>query len=165
MRWWMAAAIATTVGAATPLSAQPCPPPPELAAWARPAPLSAAMTVDDKPVPFLVVGRAAATTLPATEQVRFVGVPGHRTGAIRYAGLVALDVRLPGTYRLALGGPAWIDMLSNERPLEAIAHGHGSECSSVRKMVDFRLTPGRYVVQLSDAPSPILQAMIVRIGA
>jgi hypothetical protein len=41
------------------------------------------------------------------------------------------------------------------------AHSRGPECSTLRKMVDFPLQPGRYVLQVSanaDARLPILLA-------
>ena len=52
-------------------------------------------------------------------------------------------------YRIALGSGAWIDLISNGKPVISIAHGHGPACTGIRKMVDFDLKPGHYTLQIS----------------
>ncbi|WP_084465566.1 hypothetical protein [Sphingobium quisquiliarum] len=32
---------------------------------------------------------------------------------------------------------------------ESVAHGHGPNCSGIRKMVDYSLHPGRYTLQIA----------------
>ena len=68
----------------------------------------------------------------------------------------------PGTYRVALGAGAWVDMLRDGKAIASTAHGHGPACSGIRKIVDFPLTPGSYVLQLAGSPDaniPVLVAM------
>ena len=42
------------------------------------------------------------------------------------------------------------------------AHGHGPPCSGIRKVVDFTLTPGRYVVQLTTGGDPVVGVIAFR---
>lgn len=68
-----------------------------------------------------------------------------------------------GTYRVALGAPAWIDLLADGEPLASTGHGHGPACTGVAKTVDFRLQPGRYVLQLSGASQAETTVMAARL--
>lgn len=43
----------------------------------------------------------------------------------------------------------------------AAAHGHGPACSGIRKMVEYDVTPGRYLVQIVNAPELSIRAMAV----
>ncbi len=49
------------------------------------------------------------------------------------------------------------------KSLSSVAHAHGPDCTGVRKMVDFRLSPGAYILQLSGATEASLPVMIVRL--
>ena len=72
------------------------------------------------------------------------------------------QVARAGTYRVALGTSAWIDVVRAGRALPSQAHGHGPACTGIRKIVDFRLTPGRYVLQLSGTMATTLPVLIGR---
>jgi hypothetical protein len=43
------------------------------------------------------------------------------------------------------------------------AHGHGPDCTGIRKMVDFALTPGRYTVQISANAAPQITVMALEV--
>ena len=56
---------------------------------------------------------------------------------------------------------AWLDVLKDGKPVASSAHAHGPDCSTIHKQVEFKLEPGRYVLQISanaDAKLPILLA-------
>jgi hypothetical protein len=72
-------------------------------------------------------------------------------------------VTRPGTYRVALGQKAWIDVVRGRAGVASSAHAMGPRCTGVAKLVDFPLRPGRYVMQLTGAPAPTLPATIVRV--
>jgi hypothetical protein len=78
------------------------------------------------------------------------------------AALVAFEVDHEGTYRVALSDVAWVDVYTGNEPAASIGHGHGPACSGIRKIVDFRLHPGRYSLHLSGMKSPMVRVLIAR---
>jgi hypothetical protein len=102
--------------------------------------------------PFTIALRPIAqvdTRVPPRQAAR-----GATKGAV-----LGLRVRRAGTYGVAINDGAWIELIRDGRPVRSAAHHHGpATCSTVRKVVDFRLEPGRYTIQLSgtDAASVLL---------
>lgn len=137
--------------------------PSDLAAWTSKAPLAAATKAAGLAAATLVPGKAVAATLSHTAEVSYVTQPEKPGGTVSYGGLLAFDVSQAGTYRVALGAGPWIDVLKDGQPVTSTAHGHGPACSSVRKMVDFPLTPGRYVIQISADAEPTLGILVARL--
>lgn len=117
----------------------------ELAPWASPAPLNSANTVTQLPEAQIIAGQAIELGLHPVGAVKFPVVPGKPGGN---GGLVELTIAEAGTYRVALGTGAWIDLVRDGKAVESTAHGHGSICG-VRKLVEFPLQPGKYVLALS----------------
>ena len=68
-----------------------------------------------------------------------------------------------GTYRVALSSGAWIDLVRDGEPVASTAHGHGPNCTGVRKMVDFPLTPGRYTLQLGANGEAEMRVLVARL--
>ena len=93
----------------------------------------------------LMLDKAATVTLHPGNDVRFVMAPEKHGDASSYGGMVVVDVREAGTYRIALSAGAWIDVLKDGTAIASTGHDHGSGC----KMVSFMLQPGRHVIQLS----------------
>jgi hypothetical protein len=108
----------------------------------------------------LVAGIAAAVgvTHPAAAAMQD---PATDPGCVNVR--VAIQVTRPGTYRVALGQKAWIDVVRGRAGVASSAHAMGPRCTGVAKLVDFPLRPGRYVMQLTGAPAPTLPATIVRV--
>ncbi|HEX8555674.1 MAG TPA: homogentisate 1,2-dioxygenase, partial [Sphingomonas sp.] len=77
---------------------------------------------------------------------------------------VTFRVASAGTYRVALDSAMWIDVVAGTAAIASTTHGHGPACSGVRKMVDFALRPGRYVIQLSGSAKPQAVVMVARVG-
>ena len=69
-------------------------------------------------------------------------------------------VTAPKVVGVAIGSGAWIDVLQDGKVLTSIAHGQGPACTTIRKMVDFDLKPGRYVIQLSANADPTLAVIV-----
>jgi hypothetical protein len=68
-----------------------------------------------------------------------------------------------GTYGVALDQAAWIDVApTGAAALHPNGHGHGPACSSIRKIVDFQLQPGRYTITLSRTQAPNVRLLVVR---
>jgi len=127
--------------------------------WATPEPLpgGASLSTAGK----LVVGHSYRAALPASSVVSYL-VPLYKPAAAdTFAGLFTLTVDTAGTYSIALGEGAWIDVApAAGKALSSVSHGHGPECTTIHKVVDFALQPGVYVVQISAAPaSPVVIAV------
>ncbi|MDQ2878738.1 MAG: homogentisate 1,2-dioxygenase, partial [Pseudomonadota bacterium] len=105
--------------------------------------------------------RADVTLLPVARIVH--AVPPHKAPAAgTFGGLLGIMTARAGTYRIALGAPAWIDLVGADgKALPPVAHGHGPDCSGIRKIVDFALQPGRYVVQIDGSASATIGVMMV----
>src|SRR3546814_1700941 len=78
------------------------------------------------------------------------------------AALVPIEIATAGTYRVALSEGAWVDMVRDGTSLPSVAHGHGPRCSGIHKIVDFKLAPGRYALQLSAMQTPQVRVLIAR---
>ncbi|MFD1786873.1 hypothetical protein ACFSC3_04735 [Sphingomonas floccifaciens] len=110
----------------------------------------------------LASGKAitVATMDPAT--VRLAGVP-----LPRQPGRMALQtfrVTTTGTYGIALDQKGWIDLydVRDMTALKSTRHGHGPDCSGIRKIVRFALTPGEYRVVVGGLAGAQAKLMLVR---
>jgi hypothetical protein len=67
-----------------------------------------------------------------------------------YAGFInAPAVPKPGTYRVALSAPAWIDVIQNGHTLQSTGFSGVRDCPGIAKSVKFELTAAPFVVELS----------------
>lgn len=158
---------------ATPVTAQmthavaACPAPAqlpaELASWRTPVRLAAARDRKQTAKAMLAPGRAATLTLAATPMVKYPIRPEKPGGTVSFGGLAGFIVKEAGTWRVALGAGAWIDVVKNGKAAASIAHGHGPDCTGVRKMVDYQLTPGSYTLQLAANAEPTLTVLVTRL--
>ena len=129
-----------------------------LAGWQAMTAIAAKAT----PAPIRIGTGVRATLLPATA-VSYPVAPARRSKAGTNGGLFAFDVARAGRYRIALGAGAWIEVVQGTRALTSVAHGHGPECSPVKKMVDFDLKPGRYVLEVAGSPTAMLGLMVAKL--
>lgn len=136
-------------------------PPADMAAWAAPLPATLTMARAPASVPALVPGVAVDLILGAEAGMRFASPPGKPGTADSFAGLVALEVTRAGVWRVALGKAAWVDVVRDGVSVASTGHGHGPACTGIRKIVDFPLQPGRYVIQLSAAPADRITALVL----
>lgn len=157
----MMVGAAVTMGLASPLGAQmaapapcatPAPPPPAFAGWEKRAPLADGGTI--------AIGQSAALALVSAP--RFAIAPGHAPATGTFGASLRFTVATAGTYRVAVGSAVWIDVVQAGVSLTSTAHDRGPACSPVRKIVDFRLAPGVYALQVSGSATPSVGVMIVR---
>lgn len=148
---------------ATAACAAPVAPTGELAQWTAPVTLTAAGSKGRTSRARLPVGQAANLTLLQTSQVRYPLRPEKPGGSVSYGGLVRIDVREAATYRVALGSAAWIDLVRGNTAVTSSAHGHGPDCTGIRKMVDFPLTPGSYTLQIAANGEPQITVLVARL--
>ncbi len=158
------AAAAAQIKPPEPTCAAPPALPPEFAGWPTPTPLTAATTASGATGASLAIGQAARLRLSPTPAVRFALRPERPPAPDTRGGLVAFAVVRPGTYRVALGAAMWIDVVQGGKAIASAAHLHGPPCSGIRKTVDFRLAPGRHLLQISGGKEASVTAMIAAVG-
>ncbi len=147
-----------------PMCASPGALPPALAAWGEPhSSLNAAAKPRATKDALLALGRAYDATLQPTPTVRYAVAPEKPGGSVSFGGVFAFDVPEAGTYRISLSTHSWTDVIENGRALQSVAHGHGPECTSLAKMVDYVLKPGRHILQIAANGEPGVGLMVVKL--
>ncbi|RYG77424.1 MAG: hypothetical protein EON59_17290 [Alphaproteobacteria bacterium] len=90
---------------------------------------------------------------------------GHAGTLDATDGKATTDFRIDtaGTYGIALDQPGWIDVAAKGgAALVSVKHGHGPDCSTIRKIVRFELKPGAYTLTLAKLTKPVAKVMLVR---
>ena len=106
-------------------------------------------------------GTTVNLTLRPIAEIEAVAPPRPARQGATTGGRIELEIATAGTYGVALGNAGWIDVVRDGRPLEATAHGHGPACSTIRKIVNFNLTPGRYTVQISGTDASVVRLLVL----
>jgi hypothetical protein len=133
--------------------------PPLWQSWTTTVPVTAAAKAADQPE--IAIGRAYAATLQPNAQVVYSVPLGKTPAEGSFGGLFMLTVDKAGVYSIGLDQGAWIDLVKDEHGLNSVAHGHGPDCSTIHKYVDFQLIPGHYTIQISAADKPALTLEVV----
>lgn len=121
--------------------------PPDFAGWSMP------------PTKMLRLGGPVVVEAQDPKTVKWaIPAPASRPGR---GAVVPFKITKAGTYRIGLSNGAWIDVVAGGKALESVTHGHGPACTELRKIVDFNLAPGDYVLQLAGMPAPTTKVMIV----
>lgn len=143
--------------------------PPELAAWTSRKPLLAARDTRSLSGARIDPGKAIEGGLRPTSEMRYAQRPEKPGGSVSFGGLYTFSVADAGSYRVALGAAAWVDVVKagakagNGAVMTSTAHGHGPDCSGIRKMVDFTLQPGTYLLQISGNAMDRLPLLVTRL--
>ncbi len=154
---------ATAMGRPAPVCPRDAEPlPPALAGWNDRRPLAAARDEASLGRAVLAPGIAVDVALVDTAAVHYVARPSHPGDPGSHGGMLTFTVDSPGRYRVAAGSGAWLDVVSGTAALESAGHGHGPNCSGIRKIVDFDLTSGAYVLQISGSADRRITVMIGR---
>ncbi|WP_298091581.1 homogentisate 1,2-dioxygenase [uncultured Sphingomonas sp.] len=157
-----AAALAAAQAAApAPCPTSPAPLPAMLSGWRQSAPVAAAQNTRGVSRAMLPIGTSVRAALhPFAELAFTVPPPPKASSPAAQGGLFAFSITRPGRYRVALDAPAWVDVVAAGRAATAVAHGHGPACSGIRKMVDFDLRAGRYLLQVAGHEGSSLTLMV-----
>lgn len=103
-----------------------------------------------------------AVMLQAGDAAKLAGVPaGAKPGG---AVMIGFRVEKAGRYGVALDQRGWIDVVPGAvggEALKSAAHGHGPQCSTIRKIVRFDLQPGLYRLYLTGLDKPAAKTMLV----
>lgn len=111
----------------------------------------------------LTSGQAVTMALLRTPDLSYSVRPAKLGGTVSYGGLASFTVKQAGTWRVALGSGAWVDVVKDGKAVTSIAHGHGPDCSGIRKMVDYALEPGRYTLQVAANGEESLTLLVTRL--
>jgi hypothetical protein len=117
------------------------------------SPTAVSAGTSPKSAPLIVPNRLYAIRLAAQDQVTFAVAPAKKSAnANAYAGVAALKVPSPGSYRIALDLPLWIDVASNGTLVAAEDFQGQHDCSAPHKIVVFALGgTGPTILQFSGA--------------
>lgn len=145
-----------------------CPPTPallpaEYAGWNAAAPVAAAAEPAAVADAMLTVGQGVRATLPPAGALKLPVAPKRPLSATAHGGLFAFEAASAGRYRLALDAGVWVEVVANGAALPSVAHGYGPACTRIRKVVEWDLKPGRYLLQVTGDPATV-QLEIVKAG-
>jgi hypothetical protein len=103
--------------------------------------------------PAVVPNRLYSLRLVAQDHVAFLVPPAAKMptpGA--YAGLATLNIAVPGSYRIAVDLPFWIDVVSHGALVKASDYQGQHSCNAPHKIVQFDLVGAQpFVLQFSNA--------------
>ena len=156
----LAPAAAAEEAAACP--ATPAPLPAELASWPKQAVAGAAIDAGGLKQAALTPGRTVNAQLSPTASLRWPVAPQKPGDPGSFGGLFRFTAKQAGTYRVALGAGAWVEVAREGKALTSTAHGHGPACSAIRKIVDFKLVPGDYLLEIAGSAKPEIAVLVTR---
>lgn len=74
----------------------------------------------------------------------------------------SVRIRKPGTFGIAIDRDGWIDVApGNGRPLRMASESRGPACSTIRKIVRYKLRPGTYRVTVNRLKATHARLMLV----
>lgn len=111
--------------------------------------------------PQLEAGVVAEVSLQPVATVTWRHAPGRAPAAGTRAGLIDFEADFAGTYRMALSSDVWLDVVGPNGPVASSGQALGPACSGIDRIVDFRLQPGRYTIQLSGVRDATIRFMIL----
>lgn len=108
---------------------------------------------DPKSAPSIVPNRLYKLRLAVQDRVVFSAAPGkNKTATPAFAGLATLRIAAPGSYRIAIDLPLWIDVVSNGTLVQPTDYQGQHACSAPHKIVVFDLAGSQPVIlQISNA--------------
>ncbi|MGA2840581.1 MAG: hypothetical protein ABSG18_10445 [Steroidobacteraceae bacterium] len=101
--------------------------------------------------------------LPQAE-VAFAVTPARSTATDgAYAGLVNLKLDAPGSYRIAVDAPMWIDVAVNGKLATAADFQGQQSCDGPHKIVEFDLSGGRqFILQISGSAKTTIRLTVTQ---
>jgi molybdate transport system substrate-binding protein len=107
-------------------------------------------------------GKAYRVALSDQASVHFAATPAKFTKAEgAHAGLLRLSPPTTGTVRVTLDQPAWVDVVSGTRVLDASRHTGSHDCQWIRKSVEFQVDRGEpLALQLSGSAAKAITVAV-----
>jgi hypothetical protein len=103
--------------------------------------------------PTIIPNRLYTLHLAAQDQVAFSVAPAKKPSAsFAYAGLATLKIAAPGSYRVSVDLPIWVDVASQGILVAAKDYQGQHACSAPHKIVEFELAGTQaFILQFSNA--------------
>ncbi|MDR3373899.1 MAG: hypothetical protein P4L98_09245, partial [Ancalomicrobiaceae bacterium] len=137
--------------------------PAELSGWTTQLPIVAATQPGQIGSAEVKVGQAVKASMQMTPGVTYAARPANPGGTVSSGGIFKLSIPETGTYRVAVGTHSWIDIVDSGKLVESVNHGGGPACSGIKKMVDYPLNAGTYVLQLSAGDEMTAGILVVKL--
>lgn len=109
----------------------------------------------------LLLGSALVASLHSIAHIQYVVKPGKPVAAGTFGGMFRLNLAKPSRVGIALSGAAWLDVVTGTTTAVSLDHGHGPDCSGIRKIVWFDLPRGANLVQIANAPTDSIRIMAI----
>ena len=113
------------------------------------------------PAPTLEVDKLYDIALTPQDKVSFAMTPAKKVLADgAYGGMVKLHIPSAGKYRVSMSDGFWIDVIADGKfaPTDDFTGGHA--CRAPRKIVQYPLPAGDFVLQFSNATSPSVKVTV-----
>ena len=109
---------------------------------------------DPRSAPVVVPDRFYKLRLNVQDRVAFSVSPARKPATTTaFAGLATLKIQVPGSYRIAVDLPLWMDVAANGSLVPAKDFQGQHSCDPPHKIVEFDLEAVRpFVLQFSNAP-------------
>jgi hypothetical protein len=150
--------------ASPPLAARPDfsahAPPASAVVRADPGAVLAAATPGGIDAAGLTPGTFASLALLPTAKIAYAVVPSQPGDAASYGGMFGLTIAEAGTYRFLLAASGSVAVVRDSQTIASTSHP-GPPCSAIREMVDFRLRPGRHIVEIAGSSQPTVPLRII----
>ncbi|HEX2791351.1 MAG TPA: hypothetical protein VHN17_13050 [Steroidobacteraceae bacterium] len=121
---------------------------------------------DASSAPPLAPERPYQLQLAAAGQITLLLPPGKNTSTDgAYAGMARLRLAQPGSYRVSVDQPLWIDVVADGKMIQSVDFQGRPGCLAPHKIVQYSLPGGReLLLQLSGAPKPVVRLTITATG-
>lgn len=107
---------------------------------------------DPHAAPMIVPNRLYQLRLQRQDQVAFAMPPANKSAATAYAGLATLKIPSPGSYRIAVDLPLWMDVALKGTLVPAEDYEVQRSCGAPHKIVVFNLAGVQpFLLQFSHA--------------
>ncbi len=117
------------------------------------APVELSAGKDAVSAPIVVPDRLYRLRLTGQDGVAFAATPGKVPPVSAFAGLAMLKIAAPGSYRISIDLPFWIDVVSNGNLVQPTDYQGQRACAAPHKIVVFELLGSKpLVLQFSGAP-------------
>ena len=137
--------------------------PNELLAWKTLSFVGSAKNSGELTDATLTLDKASYVGLHPTPKIKYVARPMNEGGSVSFGGIFQIEIKESGVYRVVLGNASWIDMVKDGKPAQSISHLGGPENSGIRKMVDYNLQSGTYVLQLAAGADSSTAVLVTKI--
>lgn len=135
----------------------------ELNGWKSLSYISSAKSATELKDASLTINKASYVGLVNTPKIQYIMRPTKEGGTVSYGGMFQIEIKEAGIYRVSLGNASWIDLVKEGKAVISVAHNGGPENSGIRKMVDYPLEIGNYILQFSAGADSTTAVLISKI--